>query len=42
MFKQLIYLISFLSMVAEHKKSDTQTEKDQRKLDGFFYVGLNL
>mgnify|MGYP001734177698 FL=1 len=42
MFKQLIYLISFLSLVAVLPAGATETEKDQRKFDYFFYVGLNL
>ena len=42
MFKQLIYLISFLSLVAVLPAGATETEKDQRKFDYFFYEGLNL
>ena len=42
MFKQLIYLISFLSLVAVLPAGATETEKDQRKFDYFFYGGLNL
>ena len=40
-FKQLIYLISFLSLVAVLPAGATETEKDQRKFD-YFYEGLNL
>ena len=39
MFKQLIYLISFLSLVAVLPAGATETEKDQRKFDYFFYEG---
>lgn len=43
MFKQLIYLISFLSLGSLCSPAGaTETEKDQRKFDYFFYEGLNL
>ena len=42
MFKQLIYLISFLSLVAVLPAGATETEKDQRKFDYFFMRVLNL
>ncbi len=42
MLKQLIYIISFLSLVASLPAGATETEKERRKFDYFFYEGLNL
>ena len=42
MFKQLIYIVSFLSMFAVIPAWADGSSKDQRKFDYFFYEGLNL
>ena len=42
MFKQLIYIVSFLSLITTFSVQANESEKDQRKFDYFFYEGLNL
>ncbi len=42
MFKQLIYIVTFLSLVVIFPIKAVDNEEDQRKFDYFFYEGLKL